>query len=141
MTSALESTLKNFLDAEGNLTLNDNVCNFCYDKRGCSSCRHMQHPRTYEQMTEDLILKRSIQVISVPGEQNKFRLMVEYPLKDNVDLAYIYDVKRSNRGMAAASSLALRRKLERDGKLQAFHDKLCEGITKGQYCLIDRCCC
>ena len=97
----------------------------------------MQHPRTYEQMTEDLILKKSIQVVPIPGEQNKYKLMCEYPLKNNVDLAYIYDVKRTNRAMAVASSLAFRRKLERDGKLQTFHEKLCEGITKGQYRLID----
>ena len=137
MTSALESTLKNFLDAEGSLTLNENMCTFCYDNRGCASCRHMQQPRTYQQMTEDLIIRKAIQVIPVDGEQNKYKLMCEYPIKDNVNLAYIYDVKRSNKSMAVASSLALRRKLEKDGKLHAFHDKVCEGISKGQYRLIN----
>ena len=38
--------------------------------------------------------------------------------------------------MAVASSLALRRKLEREGKLQTFHDKVTEGVSKGQYRLI-----
>ena len=39
--------------------------------------------------------------------------------------------------MAVASSLALRKKLEKDGKLLAFHDKVYEGVSKGQYRLIN----
>ena len=62
-------------------------------------------------MTEDLIIRKAIQVIPVDGERNKYKLTCEYPIKDNVNLAYIYDVKRSNKKMAVASSLALRRKL------------------------------
>ena len=137
MTSTLESNLRNFLDAESNLTLNDNVCGFCYDNRGCASCKHMANPRTYEQMQEDLILRESLQTVPVAGKSGMFKLTCEYPVKDGVNLTYLYDVSRTNKRMAAASSLALRRKLEREGKLQSFHEKLTEGILKQQYRLID----
>ena len=137
MTSTLESNLRNFLDAESNLTLNDNVCGFCYDNRGCASCKHMSNPRTYEQMQEDLILRESLQTVPVAGKSGMFKLTCEYPVKDGVNLTYLYDVSRTNKRMAAASSLALRRKLEREGKLQSFHEKLTEGISKQQYRLID----
>ena len=114
MTSTLESSLKSFLDAESNLTLNDNLCGFCYDNRGCASCKHMASPRTYEQMQEDLILRKAIQAIPVSpvaGNVEQYRLTCEYPLKDGVNLTYLYDAARTNRPMAAASSLALRRSL------------------------------
>jgi hypothetical protein len=137
MTSTLESNLKNFLDAEQNLTLNDNVCGFCYDNRGCASCKHMANPRTYEQMQEDLILRESLKSIPVDGKSGMFKLTCEYPVKAGVNLTYLYDVSRTNRRMAVASSLSLRRKLEREGKLLSFHEKLTEGISKQQYRLID----
>ena len=81
---------------------------------------HMASPRTYEQMQEDLILRKAIQAIPVSpvaGNVEQYRLTCEYPLKDGINLTYLYDVARTNRPMAAASSLALRRKLEREGKL------------------------
>ena len=90
----------------------------------------MGNPRTYEQMQEDLILKKALQTIPVPGEKDKFKLTIEYPVKSDVDLTYLYDVKRTNKPMAVASSLALRRKLEKETKLKTFHQKLPKGINK-----------
>ena len=89
MTSTLENSLKLFLDAESNLTLNYNLCGFCYDNTGCSSCRDMANPRTYEQMQEDLLLRKAIEVIPVAGNDNKFRLTCEYPLKEGINLTYL----------------------------------------------------
>ena len=39
--------------------------------------------------------------------------------------------------MAKTSSESLRKKLLRDKKLEAFHAKVWEGVTKKQYTLID----
>ena len=89
-------------------------------------------------MQEDLILRKALQTVPVPGKVDMYKLTCEYPLKDGVILTYLYDVARTNRPVAAASSLALRRKLEREGKLQSFHDKLTEGISKQQYRLINQ---
>ena len=89
-------------------------------------------------MQEDLILRKYLQTVPVPGKVDMYKLTCEYPVKDGVNLTYLYDVARTNRPMAVASSLALRRKLEREGKLQSFHDKLTEGISKQQYRLINQ---
>ena len=81
--------LKKFLDAEQSLTLNDTICQFCYDSRGCAACKKMDNPASNQQMQEDKLLKQALQVVPILGTSKRFWLLCEYPLQPGVDLAYL----------------------------------------------------
>ena len=123
MTQSLDLQLKNFLDAEAAIVLNDNPCVYCFDRMGCVGCKKMGNPASYEELEEDKVIREAIQINPDGNAPGRFKLSVDYPTKPGVDLAYIYSASRSNRHMAAASSESLRKKLLKDGKLQAFHEK------------------
>ena len=36
---SMDTLLKNFLDADANLVLSENQCQYCYDTKGCVSCK------------------------------------------------------------------------------------------------------
>ena len=96
----------------------------------------MSNPASYQQIEEDKKLRQSLQVVPLQGHPNRFKLFCEYPVHEDVDLAYVCSAKKSNRNMAVAASESLRRKLLRDNKLDAFQSKVIEGINKKQYVVI-----
>ena len=44
---SMDTQLKNFLDAEANLVLSKNQCQYCYDTKGCVYCKEMGNPASF----------------------------------------------------------------------------------------------
>ena len=97
----------------------------------------MGNSASFVELEEDKMIGDAIQIEPVANIPGRFKLSLEYPVQPGVDLAYIYSAAKSNRYMARTSSESLRKKLLRDKKLEAFHAKVWEGVTKKQFTLID----
>ena len=97
----------------------------------------MSNPASYQQIEEDKVLRQSLQIVPVQEHPKRFKLLCEYPVHQDVDLAYLYSASKSNRKMAVAASESLRKKLLKDNQLDAFHAKVIEGINKKQYKVIN----
>ena len=80
------------------------------------------------------LLKMLSNNINIDGS---IKLCLEYPIKQGLDLAYLYSASKTNARMARLSTESLQKKLIREGKIETFNSKVWEVVTKGQYVMVD----
>jgi hypothetical protein len=115
----VDSQLRNFLEAENEIKVDDIVTSH-------KGVRVAKKPITHsvQEMLEDARIKEALVVTPGIVDKSKSTISLEYPIKPEIDLAYLYSASKSNKSMARMSSLNLRKKLSKDGKLLDFHKKV-----------------
>ena len=132
----MDLKLKRHLDAEEQFQLADVQCEVCAKYTDCITCKAARSSSSIEEMEQDIIIKDAIkQHKQLDGS---IKLCLEYPIKQGLDLAYLYSASKTNARMARLSTESLRKKLIREGKIETFNSKVWEGVTKGQYVIIDK---
>ena len=112
------------------------VCEYCDKSVGCPMCKQANHPESVQEMLDDAKIKEAITVSPAEGKKEDFqKISLEYPIKENVNLAFLYSASKSNKNMARLSSEALRKKLLKEGKLTDFHLKVWDGVQKN-HCVV-----
>ena len=81
-------------------------------------------------MLEDARIKEALVVRPAVDGKSSSTISLEYPIKPEVDLAYLYSANKSNKSMARISSLNLQKKLLKEGKLLDFHKKVMDCLEK-----------
>ena len=89
-TFGIEKDLHNFLQAEKSINLVDLKCTACLLKNNCARCRHTNSPRSVEQLEETRLIDEAIECVSVPGSDDRFMFLLDYPELPGVGLAENY---------------------------------------------------
>ena len=124
------------MDAEENFQLTDIQCEICAKSTDCITCKAARSSSSIEEMEQDVTIRNAIK--KNKQQDGSIKLCLEYPIKKELDLAYLYSASKANSKMARMSSESLRKKLIREGKLEAFNSKVWEGVDKGQYVIVDK---
>ena len=75
-------------------------------------------------------IHEAIHCVSVPGKDNQWMFLLDYPELPEVDLTQKYLAgQKSNKAIAVQSSTNLRKKLEREGYLEVFTFQLSRLIS------------
>ena len=130
----VEKDLHHFLQSEKSVSLIDLKCSGCLLKDNCARCRHTNSPRSVSELEETRLIDEAIECVSVPGHDNKFMFVLDYPELPGVELIEKYSAGQgSNKNIAVQSSTNLRKKLEREGYLVDFHDQIWDAVKKGEF--------
>jgi hypothetical protein len=118
--------------------VDDIVCESCNKSQGCPACKQANNPSSIQDMLEDERIKDALIVSPAVDGKSGSKISLEYPIKPEVDLAFLYSANKSNKSMARLSLQALRKKLLKEGKLLDFHKKGMDGVEKQHCKLITR---
>ena len=132
----MDMKMRRHLDAEENFQLTDIQCEICAKSTDCITCKAARSSSSIEEMEQDVTIRNAIK--KTKQQDGSIKLCLEYPIKKELDLAYLYSASKANSKMARMSSESLRKKLIREGKLEAFNSKVWEGVDKGQYVIVDK---
>ena len=59
------------------------------------------HPASVQELLDDAKIKEAITVSPVEGEKEEFqKIYLEYPIKENINLAFLYSASKNNKNMA-----------------------------------------
>ena len=114
--------LEKFLEAESQSVKIMNKCNEC-EKIRCAKCKYDSSQLSIKEAAELEEILNNIEIVKNPDENDKFMFLVQYVFGET-DLHKEFPRHRSNYQQVLKSSLALRKKLEKLGKLEEFNEQI-----------------
>ena len=133
----MEKSLHEFLVSEKSVALIDLKCSACLLKDNCARCRHTNSPRSMAKLEETRLLDEAISCVSVAGKENVWMFELDYPELPDVDLSQKYLAgQSSNKAVAVQSSTSLRKKLDKEGYLEDFHEQIMSAVEKGEFMIV-----
>jgi hypothetical protein len=75
----VDSQLRNFLEAENEIKVDDIVCESCNKSQGCPGCKKANNPASVQEMLEDARIKEALVVTPGIVDKSKSTISLEYP--------------------------------------------------------------
>ena len=95
-TETFDTKLRQFLESEQQVQLNDIRCELCSKTLGCKLCKIRNSPRSLAEQEEQEVIRKSIEIKDDPDRQGKKMFHIEYPEKEGVDLNQLYTERNAN---------------------------------------------
>ena len=121
------------MEDEKALTLDDLKCESCLQKENFTCCKHVNSPRSIEEIEKTLLIDEAIENVTAPGDEGKYMFQLEYPEIPRANLTEEYQIGlNGNLIIAKRSSLNLRKTLQKEGYIGEFHDQIWRYVEKGE---------
>ena len=134
-----DNQLRDYLAREEQININDILCENCLKPSlDCANCKAARNQTNLQELEEDERIRNALQIRQVVDQDGVVRkeFVIEYPIKEGVNINQLYTINNSNRSAAIKSSCNLRRKLIKEGQIDDFHLKVWEGVEKQQYVVV-----
>lgn len=132
-TETFDTRLKQFLETEQQVQLNDIRCELCSKTLGCMLCKIRNSPRSLAEQNEQEVIRQSIEIRDDPDRSGMKIFHIDYPEREGVDLDQRYTDRNANESMARNASSSLHKRLKKLGLLTVFDQQIKKSISDGHF--------
>ena len=75
----MDSQLRNFLEAENQVKVDDIICEACNKSQGCPACKQANNPSSIQEMLEDARIKEALVVTPAVDEKGNSTILFGIP--------------------------------------------------------------